>query len=126
MFPTLMPRVLIWFCLAAIFVFGQDPPSAGVPLRLIVVNSAAEAEAIAQRLKSGADFAVLAREKSVDATSVDGGLLGTVDPATLRAELRTALQGLGAGQVSGVFRLPSGFAIVKVLPASEMAEMESV
>jgi hypothetical protein len=32
-------------------------------------------------VKRGADFAELAREKSTDATSVDGGFLGQVDPA---------------------------------------------
>jgi tetratricopeptide (TPR) repeat protein len=72
-------------------------------------------------LEKGADFAVLAREKSVDATSLDGGLLGKVDPATLREELRTALRGLAPGQLSPVFRIPSGFAIVKVLAPDELA-----
>jgi tetratricopeptide (TPR) repeat protein len=127
MFSTLpMSRVLIWSSLAALLVYSQETPSGAVPLRLIVVNSAAEAGAILERLKNGADFAVLAREKSVDATSVDGGLLGTVDPATLRAELRTAVEGLQAGQLSPVFRLPSGFAIVKVLPRSELTDLETV
>jgi parvulin-like peptidyl-prolyl isomerase len=64
---------------------------------------------------------VLAREKSVDVTSLDGGLLGTVDPSTLREEIRTALRGLATGQLSPVFRIPSGFAIVKVLAQDELA-----
>ena len=72
-------------------------------------------------LEKGADFAVLAREKSVDATSLDGGLLGKVDPSTLREEIRTALRGLAPGQISPVFRIPSGFAIVKVLAPDELA-----
>ena len=72
-------------------------------------------------LEKGADFAVLARQKSVDATSLDGGLLGKVDPSTLREELRTAVRGLAPGQLSPVFRIPSGFAIVKVLSPSPSA-----
>src|SRR5438874_2569344 len=38
------------------------------------------------------------REKSVDATSVDGGFLGKIDPNSLRPELRDALRGVEAGQ----------------------------
>ncbi len=121
-----MPRVLIPLLIAALLALSQDTPPSAVPLRLIVVGSAAEAAAIRQRLQGGADFAVLARENSLDATSVDGGLLGTVDPATLRGELRAAIQGLGAGQLSPVFQLPSGFAIVKVLPRSEVSDLETV
>lgn len=65
-------------------------------MRIIVVDAADEAAGILQQLKAGADFAALARQKSTDATAVDGGLLGQVDPATLRPELRDALQGYAA------------------------------
>ena len=116
-----MSRVL--FCLLALVLFapGQEQTSTGIPLRLLVLNSAEEAARVRVELEKGADFAVLAREKSVDATSLDGGLLGKVDPATLRQELRTALRGLAPGQLSPVFRIPSGFAIVKVLAPDELA-----
>ena len=109
-----MSRVL--FCLIALVLFapGQEQTSA-IPLRILVLNSAEEAARVRTELERGADFAVLAREKSVDATSLDGGLLGKVDPSTLREELRTAVRGLAPGQLSPVFRIPSGFAIVKVL-----------
>jgi len=93
---------------------------------MIVVNSADEAEKIQAELKRGADFAVLAREKSVDATAIDGGLMGRVDPGTLRAELRTALQGLEAGSISQTVKIPSGYAILKVLAPSDMADLENV
>lgn len=116
-----MSRVL--FCLPALVLFapGQEQTSTAIPLRLLVLNSAEEAARVRAQLEKGADFAVLAREKSVDATSLDGGLLGNVDPATLRIEIRTALRGLAPGQLSPVFRIPSGFAIVKVLAAGEFA-----
>src|SRR5579885_514096 len=82
-------RMFLFPLLFAFLAFNQDapPPAAAVPLRLIVVNSAAEAAAIRRQLENGADFAVLAREKSTDATAADGGLLGTADPASLRAEV---------------------------------------
>src|SRR5579883_1644179 len=110
-------RMFLFPLLFAFLAFTQDapPPPTAVPLRLIVVNSAAEAGALRRQLESGADFAVLAREKSTDATAADGGLLGTVDPASLREEIRAAIRGLAPGQLSPVFRLPSGYAIAKVL-----------
>jgi len=89
-------------------------PAATVAVRIIVVDAADEAARILQELKGGADFAKLARDKSTDATSVDGGFLGQVDPAALRPELRDALQGLRPGDLSRVVKLPSGYAVLKV------------
>jgi hypothetical protein len=111
----------VLFCLLAfVFALGQEPASTSIPLRILVVNSAEEAARVRTELEKGADFAVLAREKSIDATSLDGGLLGRVDPAGLREEIRTAVRGLAAGLLSPVFRIPSGFAIVKVLAPQEL------
>ena len=94
-----------------------------IPVRLIIVNSAEDAQAIEDRLKAGADFAVLAREKSVDATSGDGGFLGKIDPASLRGELRNALSALQPGQISGIVKLPTGYAILQVLTEAEAADL---
>src|SRR5437868_11677555 len=63
-------------------------PAREVAVQLIVVNSRENAQSIVDRLKAGIDFGVLAREESVDATATDGGLLGRIDPAALRPELR--------------------------------------
>jgi tetratricopeptide (TPR) repeat protein len=114
------PRCLSSIFIAALFL-GSGAGQAGLPLRMIVVRSSGEAAKTQERLKTGADFAVLAREISVDATAVDGGLMGNVDPANLRPELRTALEGLQPGSVSQTVKIPSGYAILKVLPASELA-----
>src|ERR1017187_5010548 len=119
-----MSRVLFCVLLAlVVFAPGQlrTSTATAIPLRILVLNSAEESARVRAQLENGADFAVLAREKSVDATSLDGGLLGNVDPSTLREEIRTAVQGLAPGQISPVFRLPSGFAIVKVLAPDELA-----
>ncbi len=45
--------------------------------------------------------------------------MGQVDPATLRPELREALKGISPGQTTGVVKVPTGFAILKVLTASD-------
>src|SRR5215472_11910639 len=124
MFAARARRFLLWPVLLALCVLAANQDNT-VPLRLIVVSSPAAADKILEQLNAGADFAVLAREKSVDATSVDGGFLGSVDPNTLRAELRGALQGVAPGQLSRVVKLPSGFAILKVLRPAEVAELES-
>jgi tetratricopeptide (TPR) repeat protein len=117
-----MSRVLLCLLLAlVVFALAQEQSSTAIPLRILVLNSAEELARVRAEIEKGADFAVLAREKSVDATSLDGGLLGKVDPSTLREEIRTAVRGLAPGQISPVFRLPSGFAIVKVLAPDELA-----
>jgi tetratricopeptide (TPR) repeat protein len=84
-------------------------------LRIIVVDSASKADQVLQRLKSGEDFASLAREVSIDPTSSDGGSMGRVDASTLRTELRDALKGIAPRQITGVVRVPSGYAILKVI-----------
>src|ERR1017187_7331800 len=117
-----MYRVIFCLLLAlVVFALAHEQTSTAIPLRILVLNSAEELTRVRTEIEKGADFAVLAREKSVDATSLDGGLLGKVDPSTLREEIRAALRGLAPGQISPVFRLPSGFAIVKVLAPDELA-----
>jgi tetratricopeptide (TPR) repeat protein len=102
---------------------GED--GNGMAVRMIVLSSADEAQAVLNRLKAGDDFAVLAREKSVDPTSVDGGFLGKIEPTTLRAELRDALHGVQPGQLSKIVKIPSGYAVLEVLTDNEAAEMGS-
>ncbi|HEX9112467.1 MAG TPA: FG-GAP-like repeat-containing protein [Terriglobales bacterium] len=97
----------------------QAAPSGPVSLRIIVVSSSGEALQILGRLRYGEDFAALAREKSTDSTAADGGSMGKLDPATLRLELREALQGVGPGQVSAPVKIPSGYAILKVVADDE-------
>ncbi len=99
--------------------FTQNAPPQNPGLRIIVAPSAEQAQRILERLKNGEDFATLAKRESVDATADDGGYMGKLDPATLRPELREALKGVGPGQITGVIKVPSGFAILKVLPANE-------
>ena len=97
---------------------AQNGPPEAVGLRMIVVSSSDEARRLLEDLKGGANFAALAIEKSTDPTGRDGGYLGKLDPATLRQELRDALQGVGRGELTGVVRIPSGYAIVEVLADS--------
>ncbi len=90
-----------------------------VALRIIVVSTSDQAARVVEQLREGADFSKLAIELSSEPTARDGGYLGTLDPTTLRPELRDALAGLQPGQFTGIVRIPSGYAILKVVPASE-------
>lgn len=90
------------------------PTPAKVPVEVIVVSSRSEAEKILDQLKHGADFASVAKEKSTDPTSNDGGSMGEVEIASLRPELRDALKDVAPGGLSSIVKLPSGYAILKI------------
>jgi tetratricopeptide (TPR) repeat protein len=106
------------FCLPLLSQTSQPTASASadeITLQIIVVGSAEEAQQIRERVKKGESFLVLAKEKSADSTAEDGGRMGTVSLSMLRPELRDALRGVAAGQLSEVVRTPLGYAILKVV-----------
>src|ERR1700689_539722 len=86
-----------------------------VPLQLIVAGTPEEAGKILSRIRAGEDFGAIARQYSMDATAKNGGNLGTVDPDSLRVDLRDALRGVKPGEVTGVIQIPAGYAILKIL-----------
>ena len=90
-------------------------------LGIIVVRTAAEAHQILAALKSGADFQVLAKERSVDSTAAEGGHMEGLSPANLRPELRDALKGIKAGQFTGVVPFKDEFAILTIFPSGANA-----
>jgi tetratricopeptide (TPR) repeat protein len=100
----------------------QDAASHPVELGIIVTCTEAEAVGLLQQLNAGWDFGVLAKEKSIDPTSNDGGYMGSFSPSQLRPELRDALAGHTTGQLSGIIPVSNGFAILKILPAAPATE----
>src|SRR5215472_11901 len=115
---ALVPILLLSFNSSTIS-RAQSDGREEVLLRVIVVNTENEAQQILEDLKTGKEFGAIAKSKSIDPSAGDFGYLGKVDPATLRPELREALRGLVPGQTTGVVKVPGGYAILKVLPASE-------
>jgi hypothetical protein len=109
--------------LSALALLAQSPRPAGdaVPLQVIIVRSEEEALQIIGRLRNGEDFGVVAKEKSIDPTASDGGFMGKLSRGELRAELRSALSGVGPGQLTPVVRVPSGYAVLKVLTEADAA-----
>jgi tetratricopeptide (TPR) repeat protein len=94
---------------------AQATASDLVTLRVIVVDSAEQAQRIVVRLNSGEDFIAVAQAESIDPTGGSGGLLGKVTRSTLPPVLKDALVGLAPGQLSPVVRIPTGFAILKIV-----------
>ncbi|HET9361103.1 MAG TPA: peptidylprolyl isomerase, partial [Vicinamibacterales bacterium] len=102
--------------------FPQQPaPQDRIAFRIIVVETAEAAGQVLQRLNGGENFLALAQRISVDPSASTGGLVGPVTLSDLRPELRSALERLTAGQLSDVVPLPTGFAILKIVPAVEAA-----
>ena len=109
-----MSRLLLSALLAST-ALAHALPASTTHLQIIVVSSQKEAERVLEQLRHGEDFAALATKLSTDSTAAYGGDMGQVDPSTLRSEIRDAVQNLQPGQLSPVVRLPSGFAILKVM-----------
>lgn len=73
------------------------------------------AQAALQKIKSGTAFETVAEQTSEDPNFSSGGVLGTFKAGELNQEMEKAVQGLGAGDVSGVIQTKGGFHIFKVL-----------
>ena len=82
----------------------------------IQVANEKEAQAIEQQLKSGTDFATLAKEKSLDKLSATkGGDLGWAKVGTFPTEFEKAANALQVGQVSQPVKMGNEYHIIKVL-----------
>jgi hypothetical protein len=84
-----------------------------VSFRIVVVESQDAAARVIEAMAAGENVVALAARISVDPSAANGGLVGPVPLGDLRPELRSALQGLRAGEVSGIVRLPTGFGVLK-------------
>ena len=79
--------------------------------RRIVVRTQAEAESIRAQIKGPDDFFRLAREKSIDPSASIGGDTGFFSPGDLDDPSESAIKRLAPGEMSGVVRMPTGYAI---------------
>ncbi|QLB40392.1 SurA N-terminal domain-containing protein [Mannheimia pernigra] len=87
-----------------------------VHLAHIQVATETEAQAVEQELKNGADFAAVAKAKSVDMLSANhGGDLGWTQAGTFPKAFENAVENLEAGQVSRVVKVDNAYHIIKVL-----------
>lgn len=82
---------------------------------IIIVSSAEEAGSVVSQLKKGASFEKLAKEKSIDPSKVQGGLVGWVLPGQVNPEIGGAIKKLGKGAYTSTpIQTQAGWNIVKV------------
>ena len=89
-------------------------PQEEVRARHILVENEEEAKAIAEQLKGGADFATLAKEKSKDPGSAEGGDLGYFGKDQMVPEFAEVAFKMYPGQVSNPVKTQFGWHIIKV------------
>ncbi len=93
-----------------------------VHARQIVVDSLDEAKEIKKALRGEADFAELARERSIAPEGERGGDLGRVGPGMLPPEFENTLFSLRTGRTSPIVRTQYGyhlFQVVEKIPAHQ-------
>ncbi|QCR36895.1 peptidylprolyl isomerase [Nissabacter sp. SGAir0207] len=98
--------------------YDQHQNTFGQPERkkygVIVLKTQADADAVLADLKKGADFAELAKTKSIDTfTGQRGGELDWMEPETTLEDFKNANL-TEKGQLSGVIKSSSGFLILKL------------
>jgi peptidyl-prolyl cis-trans isomerase C len=81
---------------------------------LITVASQSEADAISAQIKKGASFEKLVREKSIDPSKAQGGVVGWVFANQLAPEIGDAVTKLQKGGSTAPIQTPAGWNIVKV------------
>ncbi len=88
---------------------AQDAPRG---LRIIVVDSEAEALRLAGEIREGGSFALFAARHSTDPSAVRQGILGRFVIEDLRAEYHAALAGLPAGAATDPIPVEDGFSLL--------------
>jgi peptidyl-prolyl cis-trans isomerase C len=93
-----------------------------VKARHIVVRTRAEAEDVLAQLRKGADFATLARERTIEpATRGTGGDLGWIPRGVMTAAFEQAVFAVKPGELSAAIETPFGFHVVRVDELQEQA-----
>lgn len=80
----------------------------------ILVETEEEAQAIAEDVKGGADFATVAREKSTGPSGPNGGELGWFGPGMMVEEFQQAVEGMEVGAVSDPVQTQFGWHVIKL------------
>lgn len=84
-------------------------------LRLIMLPSRDSASSVIRELGKGSAFETLAREKSIDASREQGGLVGWTLPQTLTPAVAGVMANLNKGAISvAPVETPAGWAVIRV------------
>jgi tetratricopeptide (TPR) repeat protein len=130
--PAGLARLII--CLSVLFLSylglrslpaQETAPRTVVNLQVIVVDTESKALEALERLRKGEKFSTVAAQMSIDPNASNGGYVGDAEVASLRPELRAAVESLQPEQVSGIVRVPTGFVILKLLSRKQEPEAQS-
>lgn len=94
----------------------------------ILVETEEEAMAILTEVKSGADFAETAKEKSTGPSGPNGGALGWFSAGMMVEPFQNAVDSLTAGEITGPVKTQFGFHVIKLneVRTAEAPTLESV
>ena len=99
-------------------------PQGVATFRIIVLDTEGDARSVREQLVNGGNFVALAARVSIDPSANNGGLVGPLPVSDLRPQIRSVLDGLRPGELSGVVRLPTGYGIVKLVPNTDAGVVE--
>ncbi len=94
--------------------FANAAPTEEYHASHILVETEDEAKAILAQLEAGADFAEIAREKSIGPTGPGGGDLGWFEPASVVEGFRNAVTAMEVGGLSGPVQTEFGWHIIQL------------
>lgn len=80
----------------------------------ILVSTESEAKKVLERLKNNEDFAVVAKEVSIDPSKANGGDLGYFAEGQMIPDFEAACFKLEVGQTSGAVKTQFGYHIIKL------------
>ncbi len=94
---------------------SENPPKEEVSARHILVDNEADAKGIIVQLRSGADFAGLAKQKSKDPAAQNGGDLGFFGKDEMVKEFAEAAFAMKTGEISATpVKTQFGWHVIKV------------
>jgi parvulin-like peptidyl-prolyl isomerase len=108
-------QLTAWIWKASVNYTRPFDKSAALRALHILVKTRAEAEDILRQLRAGADFAELAKQRSISPTAQSGGDLGYFDPQDFDPVFAQAITALKVGEISDIVETKIGFSIFKRL-----------
>jgi len=94
--------------------YGNLPPEPEFNASHILLETEAEAQAVIEELNGGADFAELAKEKSIGPSGVDGGALGWFGLGMMVEPFEAAVVGMEVGTISAPVQTQFGWHVIRL------------